>query len=142
MATQGAATPKVKLTDVTLMWASLDTKNTMSDKYQVDLTNLSPDNVERIRGLGLAVKNRDDRPEKGFFITCKSTFPIIPMDKNGAIVKGTVGNGTKADVLLSYYIPKRRPPGAPERSPSLAKLVITDMVEFIPNAVAEDDGDL
>lgn len=136
-----SATPKVLLKDVTLMWAALDNKNDMSGKYQVDLTNLSPDDCEKLQGLGLAIKTRADRPEKGAFITPKSLYPIVPLDKSNAPIKATVGNGTKADVLLSYYIPKRKPPGAPDRSPTILKLTVTDLIEYIP-AVPTEDGDL
>ena len=135
-----STTPKVLLKDVTLMWAALDTKNSMSDKYQVDLTNLSPDDCEKVQGLGLAIKTRADRPEKGAFLTPKSLFPIVPLDKGGNPVKATVGNGTKADVLLTYYIPKRKPPGAPDRSPTILKLTITDLLEYVPSV--SSDGDL
>ena len=126
------ANPKVQLTDVTLMWAALDTKNTMSDKYKVDITNLSPENVEKLTALGLQAKTRADRPEKGAFFVCKSLFPIVALDKNKQPIKATVGNGTKANVIVSYYIPKRKPIGAPDRSPTLLELVITDLVEYRP----------
>ena len=132
------ANPKVQLKDVTLMWANLDTQNSMSGKYQVDLTNLSPDDCEKVKALGLTIKSRADRPEKGAFLTPKSTFPIVPLDKNGSPVKGSVGNGTKADVLLSYYMLKKRPPGAADRSPTILKLVITDMVEYVPEPQTDD----
>jgi hypothetical protein len=62
------------------------------------------------------------------------------LDKGGNPVKATVGNGTKADVLLTYYIPKRKPPGAPDRSPTILKLTITDLLEYVP--AASGDGDL
>lgn len=137
------ANPKVQLTDVTLMWASLDTKNTMSDKYQVDLTNLSPENVEKLRGLGLTVKSRADKPEKGAFITPKSLFPIVALDKKKTPIKATVGNGTKADVLVTYFVPKRKAPGAPDRSPSILEIVVTDLQEYTPPAAkAPSDDDL
>lgn len=131
--------PKVKLENVTLMWASLDEKNTMSGKYQVDITNLSPDDCEKVASLGLKARTRDDKPEKGAFIVCRSTYPITALDKSGAPVKAIVGNGTKAEVILSYYVPKRRAPGAPDRSPSLLKLVVTDLVTYAPTASQDDD---
>lgn len=132
------AAPKVKLENVTLMWANLDTQNSMSGRYQVDLTNLTPEHIEKVQSLGLVPKIRQDKPEKGAYIVCKSKFPIVPVDKSGAPINGAVGNGTKADVILSYYIPKKRPPGAPERSPSMLKLIITEMLEYIPASSEED----
>jgi hypothetical protein len=132
------ANPKVQLTDVTLMWAALDTKNTMSEKYQVDITNLSPENVEKLAALGLQAKTRADKPEKGAFFVCKSLFPIVPLDTRKQPLKAVVGNGTKANVIVSYYIPKRKPVGAPDRSPTLLELVITDLIEFVPNHMADN----
>lgn len=132
---------KVKLIDVTLMWASLDVINTMSQKFQVDLACLSPENVEKVASLGLKARTRADRPEKGAFITCKSTFPIVALDSSGAPLKAKVGNGSKANVLLGYYVPKKKTPGGPDRCSTILKMVVTELVEFIPDDLM-DDGDL
>lgn len=135
------AAQQVKLEGVTLMWANLDVVNDMSQKFQVDLTNLSPENVEKIASLGLKVRTRADKPEKGAFITCKSTFPIVAIDRDSAPIKVKVGNGSKANVLLGYYIPKKKPPGGPDRCPTILKLKVTDLVAF-ENDNSDDDGDL
>lgn len=129
-----AAAEKVELKNVTLMWANLDTKNDMSGKYQVDLVNLTEENVEKAKALGLHVKSNPARPEKGFFLTPRSTFPIVPLDTSHNPLKAVVGNGTLANVLMSYYIPKRKPPGAPDRSPTILRLTITDLKEYTPQA--------
>ena len=58
----------------TLFWANLSTKNEMSGKYQVDLSNLSDAAISALEERGLQVKSKDD--DRGSFLTVKSTNPI------------------------------------------------------------------
>jgi hypothetical protein len=111
----------------TLNWAFLDKVNGLSGKYQVDLSELSPAAVEAVEMLGIPVGNKAD---KGDYITAKSTLPIRVYDTNSQEIKGvTVGNGTKAKVVLSGYDWKN-PAGKNGISATLHKIVITDMVEY------------
>ena len=111
----------------TLNWAFLDKVNGLSGKYQVDLSELSPAAVEAVEMLGIPVGNKAD---KGDYITAKSTLPIRVYDTNSQEIKGvTVGNGTKATVVLSGY-EWRNPAGKKGVSATLHKIVITDMVEY------------
>ena len=111
----------------TLNWAFLDKVNGLSGKYQVDLSELSPAAVEAVEMLGIPVGNKAD---KGDYITAKSTLPIRVYDTNSQEIKGvTVGNGTKAKVVLSGY-EWRNPAGKKGVSATLHKIVITDMVEY------------
>lgn len=111
----------------TLNWAFLDKVNGLSGKYQVDLSELSPAAVEAVEMLGIPVGNKAD---KGDYITAKSTHPIRVYDTNSQEIKGvTVGNGTKAKVVLSGY-EWRNPAGKKGVSATLHKIVITDMVEY------------
>jgi len=111
----------------TLNWAFLDKVNGLSGKYQVDLSELSPAAVEAVEMLGIPVGNKAD---KGDYITAKSTLPIRVYDTNSQEIKGvTVGNGTKAKVVLSGYDWKN-PAGKKGVSATLHKIVITDMVEY------------
>lgn len=109
-----------------VMWANLDTRNEMSGKYQVDLCNLSPAASQALRDMGIEIKNKDD---KGDFITCKSNNPIRAYDSNGLELDGvSVGNGSKAVAVIgSYAWSFRNKEGV---SPSLKKLVITDLVSY------------
>jgi hypothetical protein len=132
-------TDQVKLKDVTLMWAQLDEVDSMSGKYQVELTNLTQEQVEAISGLGLEVRTKADKPEKGFYITCKSVRPITAQDSTGGVLKQKVGNGSKANVLLSYYDWTFK--NKKGRSPSVAKMIVTDLKAFGGGDEAEDDSD-
>jgi hypothetical protein len=116
-------------------WANLTTQNDLSGKFQLDLCNLSDAAVEKLQSIGLQVKNRDDKPEQGSFITPKSNNTIKYYDTSGDDITGVlVGNGSKVKAVISAYdwtFQNRK-----GRSPSLKKLVITELVEFAP----ETDG--
>ncbi len=133
-------TEQVKLKDVTLMWAKLDKVDDMSGKYQVELTNLSKDHVEAISGLGVEVRNNKDKPEKGFYVTCKSTRPITALDKEGGILKQLIGNGTKANILLGSYDWTFK--GKKGKSPTVAKMIVTDLKVFEGDDAEDGDDDL
>lgn len=130
----------VVLKDVELAWCYFNTTNNLSGKYQVDLVNLTPEHLSLLESLGLKARTRNDRPEKGNFIVCKSMRPMVPLDQSGDLISdpGSVGNGSRANVRLTYYVPKKKPVGAPDRSPSLQKIVITDLVVY---GGADDSGD-
>lgn len=132
-------TQRVKI-KADVMWAYLDRKNDMSDKYQVDLCNLSDGAVSALESMGLAVSQKDD---KGYYITCKSKNPIRAYDKNGEELEGVaIGNGSQAVALVSFYdwVFKNKE----GRSPSLKKFVITELVSYedggeVETVTADDD---
>lgn len=121
-----------------IMWAYLDTPNEMSGKYQVDLCNLSAKAVDALEGMGIEVRNKDDR---GYYITCKSKNPIRAYDDTGLEMTGViVGNGSKSIAVVgSYDWTWKNKEGT---SPSLKKLVVTDLVSYEePDTVSVDDDD-
>jgi len=121
-----------------IMWAYLDTPNEMSNKYQVDLCNLSAAAVKALEGMGIEVRTKDD---KGAYITCKSQNPIRAYDESGLEMTGViVGNGSKAIAVIgSYSWTWKNKEGV---SPSLKKLVIEELVSYEePDAVTVDDND-
>ena len=131
-----------KLKDVELMWPFLYERNKLSNKYQVDLVNLTEDQVKAIEASGAEVRNKND--DKGFFVTCKSTnYEIIPYNKNGETISSSVkvGNGTRASVMLKPYSWKS-PTGQSGMSLGISKLVITDLNEYIPASMEEEEETL
>lgn len=120
-----------------IMWAYLDQRNEMSGKYQVDLCNLSPAAAQALQDLGLEVKTKDD---KGAYITCKSQNVIRAFDSNGNPLEGiSVGNGSKAIAVVSAYNWSfRNKEGV---SPSLKKMVVTDLVSYEDGDVVSVDDD-
>jgi len=118
-----------------MMWSSLTEVNRMSGKYQVDLANLSKAAVEALEMMGLNVRNK---PGQGDFITAKSNHPIRIYDTDGDEIKGIlVGNGSKAKAVVGYYDWKS-PAGQAGRSPSLLKLVVTDLIPYGGSAETTD----
>jgi hypothetical protein len=116
-----------------IMWAFLDTPNQMSERYQVDLCNLSPEAIERIESAGIDVKKKD---EKGFFIVAKSkNYPIKTEMSDGSTINAKVGNGSKGVAWIKPYKYTFR--GKDGVSAGINKLVITDLIEY--NGASADE---
>jgi hypothetical protein len=139
-----------------LYWASTDRVNDNSDKFQVDLCNLSDAAVKALEGMGIEVKSKDNAPERGMFITCKSKLPIKSYDMDGQQLTGfplnengepspqaiKIGNGSQGIALVSYYEWNYKNKSGV--SPSLQKLVVTDLVKYedsIEDMVTIDDDE-
>lgn len=130
-----------KLSDVELCWANLYTRNKLSNKYQVDLVNLTEDQIKLIEETGVSVRSKDD--ERGFFVTCKSSnYEIIPHDKNGDVIGPDilVGNGSRANVMVKPY-GWTNPQGKKGLSLGISKLVVTDLKQYVPedNLMEEEE---
>lgn len=127
----------------TVYWACLNRKNEMADAYTVDLCNLSAKAVAALEDMGITVQeNADKKPEQGKYITCKSQRPIKAFDTDGVELDDDVGNGSKAVCMIgSYPWTYKNKKGV---SPSLAKLVITDLVEYANagGSISADDEDV
>jgi len=125
-----------------IMWAYLDRMNDMSQKYQVDLCNLSDAAVSALEGMGIRVAQKEG---KGYYITCKSKNEIRAYGSDGDEIEGKiVGNGSKAVALLEPYAwTWKNKEGV---SASLKKLVITDLQKYESDveqvAIQEDDDEI
>lgn len=139
-----------------VFWCSNYVKSQQSDKYQVDLCNLSAQAVQALSMLGIEAK-RDDvkKPAQGYYITCKSRdYCIITVDKddkplgeyikteNGTEVKRDeqgkplytkIANGSKAIATITSYNTMVK--GKKFTQGSIKKLVITDLIEYKPEGV-------
>jgi len=123
-------------------WASLNRKNEMADAYTVDLCNLSDKAVAALEEMGISVQeNLEKKPEQGKYITCKSQRPIKAFDTDNEEIVEDIGNGSKAICMIgSYAWTYKNKKGV---SPSLAKLVITDLVEYAAGGnISADDEDV
>lgn len=126
----------------TVNWAFLNRKNEMADAYTVDLCNLSDKAVAALEDMGISVQeNLEKKPEQGKYITCKSQRPIKAFDTDNEEIVEDVGNGSKAICMIgSYPWTYKNKKGV---SPSLAKLVITDLVVFAGGGnISADDEDV
>lgn len=131
---------QTKRIKATAMWAFTTKVNDMSGKYQVDLCNIDAKAVEALEELGIDVKKNKDKPEKGFYITCKSNHPIRAYDADGAEMKDVlIGNGSAVVATIQPYSwTFKNKKGI---SASLKKLVISELVEYNPDGADEDDED-
>jgi hypothetical protein len=120
-----------------LMWAYLDTPSKKSKKYQVDLCNLSDQAVTALKNSGVKVRN--DKPEKGAFITVKSTkYPIKAELEDGTPVECKVKNGSKGIATVKPYAWNWE--GSSGVGTGVGKLVITDLKEYVEGGeVSMDD---
>jgi len=126
----------------TVNWAFLNRKNEMADAYTVDLCNLSDKAVAALEEMGISVQeNLEKKPEQGKYITCKSQKPIKAFDTDNDEIVEDVGNGSKAICMIgSYAWTYKNKKGV---SPSLAKLVITDLIVFAGGGnISADDEDV
>jgi len=117
-----------------LFWASLNEKNKISEKFQVDLCNLSKDAVKTLMEMGINVKNDAGKPDQGFFITAKSKlYPITAVDEGGNIIKAKVANGSKAVALIKPYNYNFQ--GKSGVGVGVSKLIIKELIEYRPEGV-------
>jgi hypothetical protein len=122
----------------TMMWANLNHVNEMSGKYQVDLCNLSDKAVEELAKDGIvaseATKSGDER---GVYITCKSTYPILAYYEDGSEVPSNVlvGNGSLAVASIKPYAWNFK--GKTGSSATIVRLTVTKLIAYASEG--EDD---
>ena len=124
-----------------VFWCQHDKINEMSNKFQINLCNLSDAAVAAFEGMGISVQVGDDKKaDMGKYITCKSSNPIKVYDVDGDEIAGQIGNGSKCKALVgSYDWTYKNKKGV---SPALRKLVITDLVEYAAGGGSLDDEDV
>ncbi len=122
-------------------WAFLNKKSDMSDKFQVELANLSDRAVEALESIGITPKRNPEKPEKGFYITCYSQNPIRAYDNDGVPVPTdvSVGNGSEAVAVVTPYAWEKK--GKKGVSPTLRRLVVTKLIEYSPTNKWDDPAE-
>jgi hypothetical protein len=110
-------------------WCQHNKVNDMSGKFQLNLCNLSDAAVEALEDMGISVQTGEDKKaDMGKYITCKSEKAIRVFDTDNDEITEAIGNGSKGKALVSTYSwTYKNKKGI---SPSLKKLVITDLVEY------------
>ncbi|CAB4240900.1 hypothetical protein UFOVP22_24 [uncultured Caudovirales phage] len=125
----------------TMMWSNLHHVNEMSGKYQVDLTNLSDKAIEELAKDGItAVESKKAGDERGVYITCKSTYPILAYYDDGSEVPSNIqiGNGTLAVATIKPYEWNFK--GKTGVSPTIVRLIVTKLIEY-GNEEFDDEGE-
>jgi hypothetical protein len=129
--------PKPIKLKATVMWCFHNKINEMATKYTIDLCNLSDNAVKALEEFGINVMKREDKPEKGFFITCKSNNPLEIFDSSGKDLKDiAIGNGSTVTAVVSKYPWKYK--NREGWSPSLVKGVVDSLVAYNATVVAEE----
>lgn len=80
--------------------------DSMSKKYQINLTQLSDEEAEKLRSLGLNVRDDSKDPKDGLFVIPKNgMYPpeVVDNDGNPMPPEIRIGNGSKVRVLLTPY---------------------------------------
>ena len=123
-----------------IQWAFLNKKSELSDRYQVDLTNLSDRAVAALEEVGIKPMQRDDKPEKGWYITVKSSNEIRAFDLEGNQITDLVANGSKAIAYVKPYEWKFQ--SRKGISPSLHRLVVTDLKVYNGSSAELEEDDI
>ena len=91
----------------TLLWPCLIQPAEMSGKHEVVVTNLSADDVKKLKAVGVEARTRDDKPEYGTFITPKANRPPLVVDWNRDTYEPDrvekIGNGTVGMVCVRAF---------------------------------------
>jgi hypothetical protein len=118
-----------------IMWACLDTPNSVSERYEVNLCNLSNEAIKRFEQAGIPVKKKEGQ---GFYVVAKSkNYPIPAIDSDGGAITCKVGNGSKGVAIVNPYKYTFR--GKDGVSAGIKKLIVTDLIEY--NVGAEADAE-
>ncbi len=83
-------------------WSKLNKKDEYSDKYQMDIGNLSEETKELLKENGVKVKNKED--DRGDFITARSKFSVPVMDSNKKTFNAEtlIGNGSSVKTRVAF----------------------------------------
>ena len=128
-----------------LEWAHLQPgkPNELSGKYQVDVCQLTPAAVKKLKGLGLEIQDgsKKGKPEKGHYVTPKATRPVTIVDSKKTTFEGAerIGNGTKAKVAVRAFPYNFK--GKEGIGCGLQAIQIIDLDEYSPAGMfSEEEG--
>jgi hypothetical protein len=90
----------------TIYWACIQHLNTMSGKYELDLS-IDKEEAKAFKAEGITVKKdepKEGQPDKGLWVKMKSKYPAKVVDVDKMPLDGkTVGNGSKVKVVWSPF---------------------------------------
>ena len=127
----------------TAMWANVFDKNTLSDKYQIDICNLDKDTVKELEKAGMNVKKGDgEKADKGNFITAKSTFPPKVMDKGKRRwdEDTKIGNGSAVKCSIDLFEWSMN--GKNGVSAGIKAVMVTNLIEYEGDDELEAEEDV
>ena len=119
-------------------WTKLNRKDEYSDKYQLDVGDLSDKSKEVLTSHGVKLKNKND--DRGEFITARTQYlvPVIDSDKKTIDRDTLIGNGSSVRVKVDF---NKNHPFAEKYGTSmyLKKVQVTELVEYARDEFDDDD---
>lgn len=119
-------------------WTKLNRKDEYSDKYQLDVGDLSDKSKEVLASHGVKLKNKND--DRGEFITARTQYlvPVIDSDKKTIDRDTLIGNGSSVRVKVDF---NKNHPFAEKYGTSmyLKKVQVTELVEYAKDEFDDDD---
>ena len=119
-------------------WTKLNRKDEYSDKYQLDVGDLSEKSKEVLTSHGVKLKNKND--DRGEFITARTQYlvPVIDSDKKVIDSDTLIGNGSSVRVKIDF---NKTHPFVEKYGTSmyLKKVQVTELVEYGGNDFDDDD---
>ncbi len=119
-------------------WTKLNRKDEYSDKYQLDVGNLSEKSKEVLTSHGVKLKNKND--DRGEFITARTQYIVPVMDSNKKVMDQDtqIGNGSSVRVKVDFnkthsFVEKYG------TSMYLKKVQVTELVEYGKDDFDDDD---
>tara|TARA_R110001592_G_scaffold10524_5_gene54450 strand:- start:7 stop:426 length:420 start_codon:yes stop_codon:yes gene_type:complete len=122
-------------------WTKLNRKDEYSDKYQLDVGDLSEKSKEVLTSHGVKLKNKND--DRGEFITARTQYLVPVMDSDKKVIdKDTlIGNGSSVRVKVDF---NKTHPFVEKYGTSmyLKKVQVTELVEYGSKDGFDDDDDM
>lgn len=119
-------------------WTKLNRKDEYSDKYQLDVGDLSEKSKEVLTSHGVKLKNKND--DRGEFITARTQYLVPVMDSDKKVIdKDTlIGNGSSVRVKVDF---NKTHPFVEKYGTSmyLKKVQVTELVEYGRDDFDDDD---
>ncbi len=123
----------------TSMWARVleGQPNNLSNKYQVDVCNLSSEVVKQLESFGVPIKNDEER---GSYVTAKAIRPPKVMDASKRLWDDTViGNGSTIKISAKPYDWTYK--GKSGVSLGLNQLMVVNLVEYEMEELDAEEAD-
>jgi len=121
------------------MWARVleGQPNNLSNKYQVDVCNLSSEVVKQLESYGVPIKNDEER---GSFVTAKAVRPPRVMDASKRLWDDTIiGNGSTIKISAKPYDWTYK--GKSGVSLGLNQLMVVNLVEYEMEELDAEESD-
>ena len=119
-------------------WTKLNRKDEYSDKYQLDVGDLSEKSKEVLTSHGVKLKNKND--DRGEFITARTQYLVPVIDSNKKVIDSDtlIGNGSSVRVKVDF---NKTHPFVEKYGTSmyLKKVQVTELVEYGKDDFDDDD---